>query len=127
MAERLTFSRQTTRMAQPGAPSGLVAVHVAVQNPAEFPEPHPDAAEYARELWAAAHKYDGIDWDKTGARPEVNLARDRYPPQFGVLSGELRQGLLWRSAEGCHQKVPSRGALGVYRGIPLPPDGGHEL
>ncbi|GGU29429.1 hypothetical protein GCM10010289_58430 [Streptomyces violascens] len=77
------FSRQTTRTAQPGAPSGLVAVHVAVQNPAEFPEPHPDAAEYARELWATAHKYDGIDWDKTGARPEVNLARDRYPPQFG--------------------------------------------
>ncbi|WP_405776006.1 hypothetical protein [Streptomyces sp. NBC_01538] len=56
-------------MAHSGAPSGLVAVHAAVQNPAEFPEPHPDAAEYARELWAAAHKYDGINWDKAGAEP----------------------------------------------------------
>ncbi|MEV7214076.1 hypothetical protein AB0O31_13405 [Kitasatospora cineracea] len=56
-------------MAHSAAPSGLVAVHVAVQNPAEFPEPHPDAAPYAQELWEATQKYEGIDWDRAGAEP----------------------------------------------------------
>ncbi|MEE4544088.1 hypothetical protein V2S66_19180 [Streptomyces sp. V4-01] len=56
-------------MAHSAAPSGLVAVHIGVQNPAEFLEPHPDAHEHVRELWAAAHRYDGIGWEKAGADP----------------------------------------------------------
>ncbi|MFF0793730.1 hypothetical protein [Streptomyces spiralis] len=56
-------------MEDSAARSGLVAVHVGVQNPAEFPEPHPDANEYAQELWAAAQRYEGINWDKAGAEP----------------------------------------------------------
>ncbi|MEU3136996.1 hypothetical protein ABZ691_30035 [Streptomyces sp. NPDC006854] len=56
-------------MAPSAAPSGLVAVHVAVRNPAEFPEPHPDAHETLRDQWVAAHKYDGITWERAGADP----------------------------------------------------------
>ncbi|OII62113.1 hypothetical protein BJP40_03645 [Streptomyces sp. CC53] len=56
-------------MAHSAVPSGLVAVHVAAQDPADFPEPHPDAHKHVRELWAAAHRYDGIDWVKAGAAP----------------------------------------------------------
>ncbi|MFC8269492.1 hypothetical protein ACFUIZ_27805 [Streptomyces cinereoruber] len=56
-------------MGHSAAPRGLVVVHVAVQNPAEVPQPHSDAAEYARKLWAAAQKYEGINGDKAGAEP----------------------------------------------------------
>lgn len=50
-------------------PNGLVAVHVAVHNPAEIPEPGPYAADYARELSAASAKYADISWSTSGAEP----------------------------------------------------------
>ncbi|WP_435059319.1 hypothetical protein [Streptomyces sp. bgisy060] len=57
-------------MEHSAAPSGLVSVHVAVQNPAKLPEPHPDAHDYVRKQLAAARRYAGINWDKAGAEPQ---------------------------------------------------------
>ncbi|MGW2515166.1 hypothetical protein ACWC0A_38565 [Streptomyces scopuliridis] len=51
------------------SPNGLVPVHVAVHNPAKMSEPDPQAADYARELFAASAKYADISWSKSGAEP----------------------------------------------------------
>ncbi|MGW6512499.1 hypothetical protein ACWGCP_34145 [Streptomyces niveus] len=50
-------------------PNGLVAVHIAVHDPAEIPEPGPYAADYTRELSAASAKYADISWSTSGAEP----------------------------------------------------------
>lgn len=50
-------------------PNGLAPVHVAVHNPAGVPEPDPQAAPYAQELFATSAKYADIAWSKWGAEP----------------------------------------------------------
>lgn len=50
-------------------PNGLVPVHIAVHDPAQMEEPGPQAADYARKLFAASAKYAGISWTRHGADP----------------------------------------------------------
>ncbi|MGW1617685.1 hypothetical protein [Streptomyces sp. NPDC002172] len=50
-------------------PNGLVPVHIAVHDPAAMAEPHPEAADYARDLFAASAKYAGVSWSESGAEP----------------------------------------------------------
>jgi hypothetical protein len=50
-------------------PNGLVPVHVAVHDPATMAEPDPEAADYARDLFAASAKYAAISWSESGAEP----------------------------------------------------------
>ncbi|GGX82049.1 hypothetical protein [Streptomyces fructofermentans] len=50
-------------------PNGLVSVHVAVRDPATMAEPDPEAADYARDLFAASAKYAAVSWSALGAEP----------------------------------------------------------
>ncbi|MCT9010494.1 hypothetical protein [Streptomyces rhizosphaerihabitans] len=50
-------------------PNGFVSVHVAVHDPATTAEPDPEAADYARDLFAASAKYAAISWSESGAEP----------------------------------------------------------
>ncbi|WP_245608091.1 hypothetical protein [Streptomyces hokutonensis] len=50
-------------------PKGLVHVHVAVHDPATMVEPEPEAADYARDLFAASAKYSAVSWSEWGAEP----------------------------------------------------------
>ncbi|MEU8718367.1 hypothetical protein [Streptomyces sp. NPDC048663] len=51
------------------SPNGLVPVHVAVHDPATMAEPDPEAADYARDLFATSAKYAAIAWSESGAEP----------------------------------------------------------
>ncbi|MDH6435944.1 hypothetical protein M2158_004484 [Streptomyces sp. SAI-144] len=55
--------------AHTSGPNGLVPVHVAVHDLAQMEEPDPQAADYARQRFAASAKYAGISWGKHGAEP----------------------------------------------------------
>ncbi|MEU7646892.1 hypothetical protein [Streptomyces huasconensis] len=48
-------------------PNGLVAVHVAVHNPADMEELEPRAAGYAHQLFAASARYADVSWTEAGA------------------------------------------------------------
>ncbi|MDX3067590.1 MULTISPECIES: hypothetical protein [Streptomyces] len=55
--------------AHTSGPNGLVPVHIAVHHPAQMEEPDPQAADYARNLFAASAKYADISWTEHGAGP----------------------------------------------------------
>lgn len=50
-------------------PNGLVPVHIAVHDPSEMEEPDPQAADYARQRFAASARYAGIRWSEHGVEP----------------------------------------------------------
>jgi hypothetical protein len=53
-------------------PNGLVAVHIAVVDPASIPVLNPEApqvSDYLLKRWAASAKYAGIRWSELGAEP----------------------------------------------------------
>lgn len=73
------------------APNGLVAVHIAVVDPAGVPVLSPEApqvSDYLRQRWAAAEKYADIRWRELGAEPRwlgqdtSNCAAAINPSQF---------------------------------------------
>jgi hypothetical protein len=55
--------------AHTSGPNGLVLVHIAAHDPAQLEEPDPQAADYARQRFAASAKYAGTSWSKHGAEP----------------------------------------------------------
>ncbi|MFF7127269.1 hypothetical protein [Streptomyces sp. NPDC008240] len=55
--------------AHSSGPNGLVPVHIAVHDPAQMEEPDPQAADYARKLFAASARYAGISWTEHGTEP----------------------------------------------------------